>query len=71
MFNPNNVMGGQGLHRLKKLVGKQNFKINKGIPSIRQMKQGQVKFCFIKDELYMVIKHGKKLYKSKFSESEL
>tara|TARA_Y100000310_G_C20108551_1_gene546025 strand:- start:275 stop:508 length:234 start_codon:yes stop_codon:yes gene_type:complete len=62
---------GMASTEIRKRSRGKRYKINNGIPSVRKMKQGQMKFCVIKQDLYLVMKHKNKLYKLKFSDTEL
>ena len=47
------------------------MRIKKGLPNSRKMKEGQLKLCIIKDDIYLVVKHKNKLFKTKFTDEKL
>ena len=63
------------LSALKKAVSKNSrgfrMRVKKGLPNSRKMKEGQLKLCIIKNDLYLIVKHKKKLFKTKFTDEKL
>jgi hypothetical protein len=47
------------------------MRIKKGLPNSRKMKEGQLKLCTIKEDLYLVVKHNDRLFKTKFTQEKL
>ena len=47
------------------------MRVKKGLPNSRKMKEGQLKLCIIKNDLYLIVKHKNKLFKTKFTDEKL
>tara|TARA_R100000234_G_scaffold30069_2_gene17555 strand:- start:1987 stop:2202 length:216 start_codon:yes stop_codon:yes gene_type:complete len=56
--------------KLSKRESSSRSKIQNGIPSAKKMKEGQVIFCKIKDDIYQVIKAKGELYRQKYEKVE-
>jgi len=63
------------LGAVKRIISKHSrgsrMRIQKGLPNSRKMKEGQLKLCVIKDDIYLVVKHKKKLFSTKFTDEKL
>tara|TARA_R100000808_G_scaffold2927_1_gene10910 strand:- start:1187 stop:1402 length:216 start_codon:yes stop_codon:yes gene_type:complete len=56
--------------RMAKAVTSNRAKIKEGMPNSKKMKNGQVIFCKIKEDIYQVIKVKGELYRQKYEKVE-
>tara|TARA_R100000656_G_scaffold117854_1_gene91377 strand:+ start:389 stop:577 length:189 start_codon:yes stop_codon:yes gene_type:complete len=60
----------QILAGLARQASDSRVRIRKGMPNIKKMREGQVIFCKIKEDIYQVIKVKNNLYRNKYEKAE-